>query len=389
VGQVSVVITEGGAGSGGSAARRLLSLGAANATELLSLRYAIESIVLATNLSSTGSAYDLTGAETWTIYRGTDTAGDYDSFDSERAAEVGPDHPDYVDLMNATQRAALAQRSEPLTSTEANRDYHFVVINWKRPIFIKAQVRWNETHTLYSKAWFNKTGDCGVDTAGDCATQTNSSLWESPAEMVPVELNNGGAWARLAQPFRPVSGAYRVVLAFNPDGLITAAPAGLVSTPSGLWDPEGNHMSVPFLALNPIVVGDTDVVMKEAYTLHHPVTTCVSNENDIRLELYYVASMPTEIRAVDAMGVYELPPLYTSWVSQTFFLNGAESGPYEFQDWSGTAFLDTFVRFTNTSDTEQVARYFSQCGGGYGSNNSCCTEVWVNITLNSITEVVF
>ncbi len=54
-------------------------------------------------------------------------------------------------------------------------------------------------------------------------------MWTAPAELVPLELNNGGAWARLAQPFKPVSGDYRVVLAFNPDGLVVAEPSAVVS----------------------------------------------------------------------------------------------------------------------------------------------------------------
>jgi hypothetical protein len=372
-------------GQGAAIARRLLGFGSANATELFALRYAIESITLATTLSSTGSAYDLTGSSTWTIYRGSDTAGDYDSFDSEHATLVGPNHPDYVDLMNATQRASLSQESQPLTALQATKEYNFIVINWKRPIFVKAQVAWNSTHTLYSKRFGFKTGDCGVETAGNCATHTNLSMWDAPAEDVALELNNGGAWARLAQPFRPNGGGdFRVVLAFNPDGLVTAAPAGLVSTPSGLWDAADNHMSIPFLALNPVVVQGSALVMKESYLLHHPATTCVANDNYIRVELYYLDGAPAVIWAVDAIGQHEAPPRYTSWVSQTFFLEGEGDGPYIFRDWSQTAFLSGFYRGINST-----AQYHSQCGGGYNNTFDCCVTVNVNVTRTHTSLVDF
>ncbi len=138
VGRVFVAVSESGGSN--TLSRRLLGWGVANASELHSLRYSIGSIMLATTLSSTGSAYQLGSAKTWTIYRGLNTAGDYDSFDSAYAQLLGPDAPEYLDLRNATQRSLLSSRSEPLTALQAGLEYNFIVINWKRPIWVSAQV---------------------------------------------------------------------------------------------------------------------------------------------------------------------------------------------------------------------------------------------------------
>jgi hypothetical protein len=344
---------------------------AALRTDIHSLQYYPTAISLCESIEFSGTAYS-NPEGCWAVYTSATTANEsfYESFGVAEALAAGPEG--WIDLM----RGVTSLGGATITSEDIARTYNYVIIGWLMPIKMNATLTTYLGDKLYTKP--------GAYNSTILKTITTSDMAVGPPEMAAAGMNNGGSWARLAQPFKLSSGAWTVTLAFNPDNIVfgdyDADECG-----RSLCDEDHHGIDFPFIAMNPVVHKVGDAVYKETYRVHVP-----DPEYDVRHELYYVASAPEEVRAVDSAlwwtaanaGQHLFPP------SQSFDVqtNGTH---WDFMSWGGAPVIGEFVRLSEVGDTGVAVMgcFHGSCAGNHSDPNPTSPTVPVTYELVSVVQV--
>lgn len=345
--------------------------------DLFNLQYFPITINLCRNITTEGTAYS-SSEGCWAGYQRDIDPNLYNTF---RAADALNATDGFIDVT----RSVTALEAGEITEEDAAREYNYLVINWLKPIRANFTATCYDDSLLYSK----RGSEVPTDDFRGNYTLANGDMSVGPSEMTAVTLNNGGAWARLAQPFTfEPNSTYLITLAFNPNGILL----GTFTPPSGnctesLCDAEGHGVSLPFLAMNPIIHKTTEHVFKETYTVHVPAP----DDYFIRHELYYVDSAPSEVRAVDTAldwspedaGKTLFQPIQTSRVN----FNGTH---HDFISWGGAPIIGEFQRLSTIGDSGEAIMgcFHGSCLNNHTDPNPGSPTVTVTYTLVDVVQVV-
>lgn len=177
-------------------------------------------------------------------------------------------------------------------------EYKFAVINWMKPIRLKAKVKMG-SKTLYTRTGTLKTDTVGVDNfkhnyieAADLSTPNAAG----GADEITFMHNNGGSWFKFSKPLvitkedLAAKRAYELNLVFNPEGLIKATTdrGRIGGTSVVVADAAGNGLISPFLSLTPLLAAKGDL-QREAYRGKFAGNANVG-PYDLTIDLYYLAS---------------------------------------------------------------------------------------------------
>jgi hypothetical protein len=334
---------------------RSISVGYAPASSVTSFKVFITTIYLAktatltsagpTNPSGELEIYSYAGAlpSDPSTYDGTtDTAG-------------------YVDLMDPNALATLTTNATITAAQEGT--YKYIVVDTEDPIKVTATLRINNgATTIYTQpvTW-------GASTANQAPNIVSTPLEKSPAAEAVV--GGGGSSVFTLETPLTISAsdvqnqtAYKILLAFNPDGIIQAISAST----GGNGNPQIQDLTyaiyVPPAQLTAAVCKSTESIVRETYILPLSYTSNAqfgSNPEayDVRLALFYTSDDPTK-----SVVATELTCLVNSSTSGMvpfgrLYPPATEtntSGVYSFTDGGGNPEIANFIRLTNNGDTNST-----------------------------------
>ncbi|MBC8071566.1 MAG: hypothetical protein IAG13_24785 [Deltaproteobacteria bacterium] len=345
-------------------------IGQASATELESLRYYISSIMLCESLDTVGTSWG-NPSGCLTLYQATEMQ-DYASFGADEARA----HPElYVDLLDPSTLAGLNQ---PIAiGPEAVRQYNYGVINWYRPVMVRASVTL-DTGGGDPITVFTSDGTVVEDPMFPGAfTNEIVDLTAGPASDGVAMLSNGGNWFKFQHPFEitqddlDAGTDYTLDLVFDPDRIIS----GMNCTTRGtaFKDEAGRAIFVPLLELSPVPRASDDSTWRETYLIHVDDPQ-LSSAFDLRLELYSRTDDPERtIYGADLKGLIAAGTTNEPLAQKVSFVVDDAEGLVELQDYAGAAMVSGLARLDTVGDAGTLtipcngslpALYEQGCAGG-------------------------
>jgi hypothetical protein len=345
-------------------------IGQASAAELESLRYYISSIMLCESLDTVGTAWG-NPSGCLTLYQATDIR-DYASFGADEARA----HPElYVDLLDPAALAALDPQL--VLGPDAVRQYNYGVINWFRPVMVRASVELDagggDPITLFSS-----DGTVVEDPMFPGAfTNEIVDLSSGPATDGVAMLSNGGNWFKFQHPFEitqddlDAGTSYTIDLVFDPDRIIS----GMSCTTRGtaFKDEAGRAIFVPLLELSPVPRSTDDTTWRETYMIHVDDPSLTSTF-DLRLELYSRTGDPERtVYGADLKGLIAADTTSEPLSQKVSFVVDDGAGLVELQDYAALPMLTGLTRLDAVGDAGTVtvpcngtlpALYEQGCDGG-------------------------
>ncbi len=345
-------------------------IGQASAAELESLRYYISSIMLCESLETIGTAWgNPTGC--LMLYEADDVR-DYGSFGADEA-RANPQL--YVDVLDPAALAALDPQL--VIGPDAVRQYNYGVINWFRPVMVRASVTLDagggDPVTLF-------TSDGNVVEDGMFAgsfTNEIVDLTSGPASDGVAMLSNGGNWFKFQHPFEITQAdldagtSYTLDLVFDPDRIVS----GMHCTTRGtaFKDENGRAIFVPMLELSPVPRKADDTTWRETYLIHVDDPSLTSGF-DLRLELYSRTGDPERtIYGADLKGLIAADTTNEPLAQKVSFVVDDGAGLLELQDYAALPMLTGLARLDEVGDVGTVtipcngtlpALYEQGCGAG-------------------------
>lgn len=370
-----------------------VQLGAAKASDLASLKYFVQSIVICEEMSPQGSGSS-PGKGCLEIYRGKDDPrfayelGKTTDFtpiaDAARETDEG-----FVDLMDPAAREKLGT-STKLTPGHAH-PYSWGAVYWNLPIKVKARIPMSDGST-----WYTHDGATVRTTMGDgyvaYPTVTTTSLLEGPESEAVVLHSNGGAWFRFQAPLvvreEDVAEGKTFVLdlAFDPDGLVKGASPGGGPSPS-LQDDQQRGISVPMLDLTPVPHAESETVVRETYEAQ---VASGGESFRFRVSLYGLAG--DAARTVYGVSMRTLPTAGTLGAvsdAQKISFVETKDGKLEMQAWDRSAVLRGFTRGEKEGDettaTLSCARWGSMAAPSAGVVFDGCADGDLPVTFRLVS----
>ncbi len=272
-----------------------------------SLKYYLNAITLAETLESNGSGYDnLQG----TVQVYSSQKDDYSTFLLEEAAANTEDYKDVSELSSLPI-------SIELNDEDKAKNLQYVVVNWFRPLKIKASTASLFTHpgtTLDQQA---------------SKVTSDTLLTQEPSEEAVVVLNNGGSWFRLPEAFQMTGNDSWVMLMVHDAANSVFGYTAGQSSRNNLEDADGNGFLVNMMPLSPVFYRDgVETVREDTYRIH--VAYQQEPPFDVLVRVYIVvASESTRIGAVLSVivpveGEAQLDPAVSPMAPQGFYLNQAD-----------------------------------------------------------------
>jgi len=282
------------AASGAAPGTQKFLPGAASASTLESLKYAVSGISICESMQTTGSGFSNPQNCISLYQRAGSEIPQYGLNDDwTPLANMARGNDDgYIDLLSASSRTQLA--AETVLTHEHVRSYHYGIITWALPIKVKAKIGMTDGSFLYTHDGVNKFETSGVDGWRAYFTEPSLPLTQAPAEEAVVLLPNGGNWFKFQSPFTITSAdiderrAFVLDLVFNPDGIVkgfaNSSAFGSIKTRGAAGAPSYD-ITVPMLDLAPVPHRASEDVMRESYL---GTTSIDGNSFNVRVELYYV-----------------------------------------------------------------------------------------------------
>jgi len=305
---------------------------AVGAGGLSSYKLYISSISLCESIETTAGSTAFDNPKNCaTIYE--NNADNYDSYDVATAkAETAANK--YFDILSATDRDALTK-----TVTVGAGTYNVGLIQWYKPIKFTVDVATQNGQHMYSKtsAAADGTITSGMDTG--------------PAEEMTADLNNGGTWFKMLQPFTVAAGdTVSVDLAFDLEQKFFGGQSvsnGLAKQTSSCGSIGYCGIYAPILRLSPVPRKAGESTMVETYEMEPTGLT----EWKLRVDVYYNSADST--KAILAADVFPIPTAATaSSVAAGVYVYSVEEsgGVTTFKGYDGSAQL-TFTRGASGSGT--------------------------------------
>lgn len=322
-------------------------VGQAEAAQLESLRYYVSSILLCESLETMGTGFS-NAQGCLTVYEAP-IQDDYPTFLADQARA----HPErYVDLLDPASLATLA--SPVSLGPEHVRAYSYGLVNWYRPVFVRASVDlWAGGGT--PTTLFTHDGTLVTDMADpNYLTNEVADLTVGPAEDGVAVLNNGGNWFKFQAPFEitdadVASGAAITLdLVFDPDRIVSGMNCTTRTVP--FKDPAGRAIAVPLLELSPVPLRAGQQAYRETYLVHVD-DPGLANRFDLRIELYGVDGDPTQtIYGVDLKGLLTADSAGEPMAQKVSFVATAPDGTLELQDYASAPMIRGLSRLAAPGD---------------------------------------
>ncbi len=330
---------------------------------LESYKLSIKGIKFCNSLTISGTAYsNQSGCST--IY--SNEADDYNTFSTTSAATAGSGK--YFDILSATDRNSLTT-----SATIASGEYNYGIIDWYRPIKIKATIP-------RSSGDLKTTGCTSYSTVNGNNTCIQSNFTGMLDESI-VDLNNGGTWFKFLKPFNAGTSAASVDLAFDLEEKVFGGKDvsnGAIQTMSACPGSSGTvcGIYVPILKVVPVPRGSTESTMVETYEMGG-----VSSEWKVRVDVYYNSADTS--KTVLAADIYAIPTSsIASSIAAGLYVTDVETSGVTttFKNYDGTSVL-TFTRDTSGSGTLTCPSRATLVGCTAGST---ATVSWTTRSVRSL-----
>jgi hypothetical protein len=330
---------------------------------LESFKLYIKEIRFCNSITTSGTAYN-NPSGCATIYK-NDT-DNYDSFDVTAAASASTGK--YYDILSATDRASLTT-----TASIAAGEYNYGIIDWYRPVKIKATLP--RTH-----GDLKTTGCASYSTMNSNNTCIQSNFTGTLAEST-VDLNNGGTWFKFLKPFTATGTSANVDLAFDLENRIFGGQDvsnGAVQTTSVCAGSGGTScgMAIPLLKLVPVPRNSTESTLVETYEM-----AGTSAEWKLRVDVYYNSADTG--KAVLAADIFPIPTssIASSIAAGVYVTSVETSGTTtNFKNYDGTTTL-SFDRGASGTGTLTCPSGATLAGCTAGSTMSV---TWSSRTIRSL-----
>lgn len=333
---------------------RSISVGYAQASGVTAFKVFITSIYLAQTATLTSAGP-------------TNPSGEFEIYSYAGATPADPstydgttDTAGYIDLMDPTALATLTTNATITAAQEGT--YKYIVVYAENPIKVTATLSLNNSTTIYTQPviW-------GTSTANQAPNIVSTNLETSPAAEAVV----GGGGSRVFTLEAPLTisasdvqnqTAYKILLTFNPDGIIQAIDASTGGNGYPQIQDSAYAIYIPPAQLTAAVCKSTESIVRETYILplsynsdaqfgSHP-------ENyDVRLALFYVSDdtvksvVATELTCLVNSSTTGMIPFGRLYPPATV---ANISGVYSFTDGGGNPEIANFIRLTNIGDTNAI-----------------------------------
>lgn len=374
---------------------------------LESLRQYITQIYICETLDIGGTRLDPSTGHCLTVYDnpapselGFDPASpDFVGLATRAAAtETG-----YVDLMNATSRAALSRETE--LRLEHAHAYKYGYITWVPAIKFRASLQMSD-----GSRWYSHPGTPTTMTAGGFTSEvavTTTPFTTAPAEDAVVVQTNGGTFFRFQNPLVITEGDINnrrnivLDLAFSPDGLVRAGNMSLINgngqvadgpVPTTEGSPLPNVIAPPFLAITPVPHQTTEHTQREVYS----ATVSTGGESfEARIELYTIAEDPNHtIYGVNTKTLNNAGTIGRIGDFQKVFeLEPDDVGSVRFEGQDNDPLVEGFVRTSTLGGSTTATLYCSKWNqtGPHGPPgaipfDACPDDHKVNVTFTLVAK---
>ncbi|MBC7658907.1 MAG: hypothetical protein H7249_04295 [Chitinophagaceae bacterium] len=322
--------------------------GLAVGEDIQSYSFRVSSIALCSHLKAVGPSASCSGAGEWNLYTDQDGATtDYNTYGPQQAAS------DTIHFTNVLDKKSLAALTRTTIATDKNvQTYDAVLVYWYRPFKVKADVTLTDGTKLYTKAAGSYRSN-GADGLSVNYQYRVKDMTSGPAAESVFFLPDGGGYFRLQKPFELSTSDiesktnFKVVLAFDPDGLIKGLPfvdhATADASLSGMVDAgEGYQIQAPFLQIAPIIARENETIMREVYLLR-----AEDGSHDVRLNLFYVKE--DENKAIRAVTITVVPYNQTLAPSDYLSVDSVKleaDGSVDLKDVMGNSIISGLTRVT-------------------------------------------
>ena len=329
------------------------------AVELESFQVAIGSILLARDITISGSAWNNPTA-TLPLFD-TPNQEYYRSFTATNAMDPAND-PYYIDFMTAAGLGRLSTSAK--FRAENLGEYNFAIVNWAQPFRVRAHIALGDGQTVYTKP--------GAYDAAGRRTNASASMMSGPAETAVVMKDNGGAWFRFLHPLTITAsdlnttelvhdttyrdslgnfidtlvpaGQLSILMVFNPDEFLTAwdstNDAGGGNAMGDITGPNAmGNIQVPYLDATAVPYRQGEEVWRETYVF----TGATTDRGGVRtrLELYTIGD---NIVAASLRGLVGPAGELPFQPEQIFFVVDGTGGTITAQTHDRSAILENFHR---------------------------------------------
>jgi len=302
---------------------------------LESYKLYIKEIRFCKSLSTNGTAYN-SPEDCSSIYK--NDSDNYDSFSVTSAASVSTGK--YYDLLSTTDRASLTQNA-----SITNGEYNYGVIDWYRPVKIKATVP-------RSAGDLKTTGCASYSTSNGNNICVQSNFTGTLAEST-VDLNNGGTWFKFLSTFKvDGSSGTAVDLAFDLDDRVFGGADvsnGGIQTPSTVCPGSSGTscgIMVPLVKLVPVPRKSSESTLVETYDMTGP-----STEWKLRVDVYYNSADSN--KTILAADIFPIPTTsIASSIAAGVYVTSVETSgtTTTFKNYDGSTVL-SFTRGTSGTGT--------------------------------------
>lgn len=338
--------------------------------EVESLQYYFTSIQLAQEVDLEGTGYrNPTGV--LSLYTKDQTL--YDSFDYAAGVSAASD-PGYKELMDNSFVI-----TPDLTQVTQATPYSYILLNWMRPIRIKATAQAQTVDGTAYTALYTKAGGTNalaVDNSGpqpyEAYQTTITNMNEAPAETAVILNQNGGSFLKLQTPLiLDPAQRQKVVLVVDPYvNLRAGTTLGGANNFYSLRDEAHGYFNVPISDMTAVILGENASLIRHRYriSLHQTQDTeelqALEPQWDLLLQTYASSEAPTQLLAVnlsivklenDEVLAEEAPQA----AAHVFFLK-EDAGVWAFQEYDQRAFVKEFT--PASTGTCQVRCAYQICG---------------------------
>lgn len=334
---------------------------AVGAGGLSSFKLYVSSIQFCESIEVNGSGYN-SPTNCSTVYEnGTE---DYATFDVAAASAVSTGK--YFDLLTADGRVGMRA-----TATLEPGTYNVGIINWYRPIKIKATVPLQNGNSLYTKTC-PMMGDCEV-----------SDMDTAPAQESIVDFNNGGTWMKFLKPL-VITGDedFTIDLAYDLEKRVFGGQDvsnGQITQGIGCTAVTNGNCGIymPILRLMPIAHRAAETTMVETYEMSGP-----SAQWKLRVDVYYNSG--DEDKAILGADLFPIPTtsVDSSVAAGAYVYTVTETGGVTtFKDADGTNQLFDFTRGDSGTARLKCPSGATLAGCTAGSN---VDVTWTTRTIRSL-----
>lgn len=298
---------------------------------IFSLKYAIGEVQLAQDATLVGTGYNNpVGAISAKLQPVEFSSKEYASFhQTEAETNTRVVWYDLMDKALLDQKLNEVSIKKGLIEQYSAKKFQFCSVNYLQPLKIKAKATFSDGTTMVTKKGHSVS--TGRDASGFETFQAvaDTLYTEGDAEEAIITMGNGGIFVRLAEPIELTAKQIeesRLTLIYDPYLLLRATKASgseeKVKSTFYPTDEHGSTWHIPIMSMTPIVVGNTDHVVRDVFQIERTDTTSAVTYH-VLIVLYSLQSdrlVKNASLAIVDNGVDALPMSQQMSPPQPFFM---------------------------------------------------------------------